>query len=148
MGYGWTCNGDRKDKISFSVNKPLAVTGFTVFGSCDVSADVTVDMKLIHQTSKTAIGTKTLTVSTDGSKTPYPVRFDECVDIQPGVVYTVSAKLHVRSGRMRSWFGVEGQATVSGSGEVTFTFTKSEGSTNGTNTTGGQIPGILYKVLV
>ena len=132
----WTCNGPG-DAISFTVNEPVTLVGVSVYGGREASAHhVTMELwrnsDLIKRTEHNIIS--------DGKETPCPIYLSgNGVDLNPDEVYTV---LTIMRGPI-AYYGQGGTDLVVSMG-VTFTFSRSEKSGNGTSIKSGQIPELLF----
>jgi BTB/POZ domain-containing protein 3/6 len=133
----WTCNGPG-DAISFAVNKPVTLVGVAVYNSREPSLlHVTLELwrnpdVLLKRTEHSIIS--------DGKENPCPVYLGGAgVDLDPDESYTV---LTMMRGPI-AYYGQGGVEIVVAMG-VTFTFSRSEKSGNGTNVKSGQIPELLF----
>lgn len=135
----WRYRG-RCDSIQFSVDRRIFIVGFGLYGSSSGAADYKVKMEL-KRPGKVLAENHTKFFS-DGSSNTFPIYFQHPIQVEADIYYTASA---IIDGTELSFFGQDGlnEVTVHG---VTFHFQCSSDSTNGTGTSGGQIPELLFYV--
>lgn len=138
----WRYRG-RYDGIQFCTDRRIFVAGYGFYGSSTGAAQYKVKMELRKDAEHLAV--KETTLSCDGSSRIYAIMFDEPVQAEADEVYTA---LVIVEGKELSYFGQEGQAEVKCAVDerrfVTFAFSPSAESRNGTGIQGGQIPQILF----
>lgn len=133
----WRYRG-RCDSIQFSVDKRIFIIGFGLYGSSTGAADYNVKIEL-KRLGRVLAENNTKFFS-DGSSNTFHVFFEHPIQIDPECFYTASVIL---DGSELSFFGQEGMTEVC-MGSVTFQFQCSAESTNGTGTSGGQIPELIF----
>lgn len=133
----WRYQG-RCDSIRFSADQRVFVAGLGLYGSSERESEYDVQIKLKRQEEMLA---QSLTkFVSDGSSSVFAVFFEQPVQVEPDVFYTVSAIL---DGTQLSYFGQDGMTEVR-CGKVTFQFQSSSDSTNGTGVEAGQIPELVF----
>jgi len=148
-GSGYPYSSDKKDSLSFKVDKDIFLLGVTLCGSrnCDYSAAIKLKRfnGLEYRGFCSKIGTfSSVCIKSDlVSYYSFNVFFDSPVDIKKGRVrHRLEASI---SGDANSCFGQNGQPVVMCSG-VRFEFFNNSESTNGTKVERGQFPGFLFTV--
>ena len=137
-GKDWGYNGSF-ESIQFSVDKPISVAGFGLYGSCRGAAKYRIYIVLKH--NGVALRQKHRDMHCDGSSKTVHVLFDSPYRIEPNTYYT--AILVVRN-PTHGYCGSSGVPRVT-CGDCNFTFMNN--SNMGNNYTGvewGQIPEILF----
>lgn len=133
----WRYRG-RCDSIKFSVDRRIFLAGLGLYGASERQAEYSVRIKL-KKLEAVLVYMSTKFVS-DGSDSVFTVFFEQPVQLEPDVFYTVSAVL---DGTELSYFGQDGLNEVH-CGKVTFQFQSSSDSTNGTGVEAGQIPELVF----
>ena len=134
---GWNYAG-RLDSIDFSADKSIFVVGFGLYGSLESGVSYRVDIKLTRNGN--TLRRKEQSVVSDGSTNTAHVFFDTPVQIEANKQYTASLFLkNDKTGHC----GIDGKSIVA-CNKVSFTFTCSPESKNGTDIGHGQIPEILF----
>ena len=134
----WTCNGPG-DAISFTVNRPVSLLGVSVFGGREPAKHL-VNLEL-WLNPDTLLKQVEHTLHSDGTESPFPIYIgDDGVDLTPSTSYTI---LVIMKGPI-AYYGQGGDAEPVSVMDVTFTFSRSEKSGNGTNVKSGQIPELLF----
>ncbi|XP_020356856.1 BTB/POZ domain-containing protein 6-B-like isoform X1 [Oncorhynchus nerka] len=133
----WRYRG-RCDSIQFAVDKRIFIAGLGLYGSSGGKAEYSVKIELKRQ--RVTLAQNLTKFVSDGSSSTFSVWFENPVQVEQDVFYTVSAVL---DGNELSYFGQEGMTEVQ-CGKVTFQFQCSSDSTNGTGVQGGQIPELVF----
>ncbi|KAK6304504.1 hypothetical protein J4Q44_G00250900 [Coregonus suidteri] len=133
----WRYRG-RCDSIQFAVDKRIFIAGLGLYGSSGRKAEYSVKIELKRQ--RVTLAQNLTKFVSDGSSSTFSVWFENPVQVEQDVFYTVSAVL---DGNELSYFGQEGMTEVQ-CGKVTFQFQCSSDSTNGTGVQGGQIPELVF----
>ena len=147
-GSGYPYSPDKTDCLYFTVDRDISLLGVTLCGSrnCDYSVALKikrVDGFLLYDVCNTGGSFSSKCIRSNLFRYyGFNVFFDSPVDIKKGVRHHVEAFI---SGSANSCFGQNGQGSVVCSG-VRFDFEHSYYSTNGTNVTRGQFPGLLFVV--
>ncbi|OWF34505.1 BTB/POZ domain-containing protein 6 [Mizuhopecten yessoensis] len=131
---GWNYSGNH-DALRFKVSEPVNITGLVLFGCTEGSSAYNVHIEIVE------LGqiTKTTVVSTSTEKT-FEVLFSKPVKVQPNTNYTLKVCL---SNGSKTYFGEKGISEVM-RGNISFVFSSSLLSGNGTEVSRGQIFGIKY----
>ncbi|XP_021360397.1 BTB/POZ domain-containing protein 6-like [Mizuhopecten yessoensis] len=131
---GWNYLGDH-DALTFKVSEPVDITGLVLFGCTEGSSAYNVHIEVVE------LGqiTKTTVVSTSTEKT-FEVLFSKPVEVQPNKNYTLKVCL---GNGPRTYFGENGISRVM-CGDISFVFSTSSQSGNGTDVSTGQIFGIMF----
>ncbi|KAM9477458.1 BTB/POZ domain-containing protein 6-A [Clarias gariepinus] len=133
----WRYRG-RCDSIRFAADRRVFVAGLGLYGSSVREAEYSVQIELKRQ--EETLAQRLTKFISDGSSSVFVVFFEQVVQVDPDVFYTVSAIL---DGTELSYFGQDGLTEVH-CGEVTFQFQSSSDSTNGTGVEAGQIPELVF----
>ena len=136
---------NRRDCFNFSADKDVALHAISFFGNENQTYPVT--LEVIDNTSKSVLASKTASFPSEllqcekCSYQGFEVYFDQQINIKRNTSYAISALI---SGPPTcQGIGCVGSIQCAG---VTFTFTKNESSTNGTSTTCGQSPELLFSL--
>ncbi|WAR07097.1 BTBD6-like protein [Mya arenaria] len=133
----WKQNGP-PDAISFSCSSPIVLYGIEIYGSA--SGTETYKLKLyLFDDMKEQVRSNDVTVTTDTIRRTYDVTFARPVRIPPRRIFTVMVIIKGSP----CCKGVDGSRVDVVEG-VTFEFSDSNRSSNGTDVTVGQIPGLLF----
>jgi len=142
---------------SFTVNHPISLLGFGVYGSKKASKEYEVSIEL-SQAGK-VLGSIHTTFTTDGVQSTFLIRFEKLIKVFPNVTYTASMKMKVSSDLIfqsletelivlwlvlhfqgpDSLYGTEGLREMS-HGKIIFNFFQNKDLGNGTSVDAGQIP--------
>lgn len=133
----WRYQG-RCDSIRFAADRRIFMTGLGLYGSSEQNGEYDVQIKLKRQ--EEMLAQRLTKFVSDGSSSAFGVFFEQPVQMEPDVFYTVSAVL---DGTELSYFGQDGMTEVH-CGSVTFQFQSSSDSTNGTGVEAGQIPELVF----
>lgn len=133
----WRYQG-RCDSVRFAADRRVFVAGLGLYGSSVREAEYSVQIELKRQ--EETLAQRLTKFISDGSSSVFVVFFEQVVQVDPDVFYTVSAVL---DGTELSYFGQDGLTEVR-CGEVTFQFQSSSDSTNGTGVEAGQIPELVF----
>lgn len=133
----WRYQG-RCDSIRFSADQRVFVAGLGLYGSSKRESEYDVQIKL--KKHEEMLAQRLTKFVSDGSSSVFAVFFEQPVQVEPDVFYTVSAIL---DGTQLSYFGQDGMTEVR-CGKVTFQFQSSSDSTNGTGVEAGQIPELVF----
>ena len=133
----------KSDRICFTVNKDIHLTGVKHFG-CE-GGTYTVRTQLIDTVSGSCVASKSGEYSSEEVTNYYgfTVLFDDAVPVKQDICYEVVSLVNGN----RSWFGYGGKSTVECFG-VTFTFhnTEEEMDNNSTGVQCGQFPVLSFEV--
>lgn len=140
-----SCNGEWKqngppDAISFSVSRTIILYGVQIYGTARGQEMYTVKL-FIYDDLKEEVRKTDATIYTNSSKQKYDVYLSEPVRVPPRRNFT--AVVLMKGGPTRK--GADGEAVRIEEG-VTFDFSASNKSSNGTDVNVGQIPGLLFTV--
>ena len=140
---GWNYNNHRPDYILLSVNKPIELHGVEHFGS--EGGEYTVKIDIVDPMNHTSLVSRAGYYTSEKSDTHayygFEVLFDHPVILEANKEYKVKSLIM----GPQSWYGENGQTLVECRG-VQFTFRHCGGSSNGTNESNGQFPGILFSI--
>lgn len=147
-GGGWGYSSRSVDAVCFSVDQAVSCGGFGIWGGgTGIKFDAELYLRVHRDQEVIAEGACSYSVDSQvgfGSHLTYHrAMFDEPVMLQPGTTYSASV---IISSDNSSDCGSCGGASVTADG-VTFTFTQSSESHNGTDQRSGQIPAILFRHL-
>lgn len=133
----WKQNGP-PDAISFVCSSPIVLYGIEVYGS--VVARETYNVKVsIFDDLKEEVRKNDSRITIDADRKTYDVTLLRPIRIPPSRVFTIMVTMKGRPTHK----GVDGQALQVVDG-VTFEFSDSNRSSNGTDVTVGQIPALLF----
>ena len=135
----WKQNGPA-DAISFTVSRSVILYGIQIYGTARGQEMFTVKV-YIYDDTKEEIRKTDATIYTNTSKQKYDVYLSEPVRIPSKRVFTILVL--IKGGPTRK--GIDGESVKKENG-VTFEFISSNKSSNGTDTTVGQIPGLLFSL--
>ena len=142
---GWGYSTRSIDAITFSVNRDIRFVGFGLYVP-------TVDNKPLVGVAKLILGVDVKASPLEQKEVSFMQNTPEVVDkifkviferpimIKSGQKYTCVSELSTNT----SHYGSGGKISVTGDGDVAFTFFHCSGSSNGTGTGSGQIPEIYY----
>lgn len=133
----WRYQG-RCDSIRFAADLRIFLAGLGLYGSSKRECEYDVQIELKRQ--EELLAQRSMRFVSDGSSAAFAVFFEQPVQVEPDVFYTVSAIL---DGPELSYFGQDGMTEVR-CGKVTFQFQSSSDSTNGTGVEAGQIPELVF----
>ena len=141
----WGYRSNISDRICFTVNKHIHLTGVGHFGS--EGGTYTVRTQLIDTVSGCCVANKSGVYSSKQKRQEittyygFTVLFDDAVPIKQNNCYEVVSLINGDP----SWYGNKGKSTVECFG-VTFTFNDSKDKTdnNGTGVNVGQFPALLF----
>ena len=151
--FGWVPNAPC-ESLQFSVDKPIFVAGFGLYGSHD--KEYSIDLMLKH--NGVVLRQKGCDIAhlNDDSKTKtVPVLFDKPLRIAPNTRYTVTLVMMPTPpenlifvmpsapGGFHYYTGVSGPSLIT-HGDLNFSFTNSDIDGNRTTVEKGQIPEILF----
>ena len=136
--YEYWLNPNGMESIQFSVDKPISVAGFGLYGSCTASSGYPIDITLTH--NGVALRQKHHNICCDGSSKTVHVLFDNPVRIEPNTYYRVSL---VVKNPMHCHYGRAGMPRLT-CGDFNFTFMEYSDIKNWTSVAKGQIPEILF----
>ena len=131
VGYGF-------ESIQFSVDKPISVAGFGLYGSCEGSTEYGIDVTI--KQNGVSLRQKHHDLLCDGSSKTVHVLFDSPLRIEPNTYYTASS---VVQNPINCYYGSNGMPHVT-CNDFNFTFMQSSGAKNRTSIVTGQIPEILF----
>lgn len=139
-GGGWTVKGDNHDVLCFAVDKEITVWGIGALqGPSTQILEITAE---ISQESR-CLCRLTTTYTSTGRHSPVQILFKQPLPVKPGQLYTVDVVLR---GQERL-FSVHDGAEVCKSHGVTFYFSETSRSTNGTRVSSGQIPSLYFRIV-
>ena len=138
-----SCNGEWKqngppDAISFCASRTIVLYGIQIYGAARGKEMYPIKV-YIYDDTKEAVRKNDATIYTDTSKQKYDVYLSEPIRVPAKRVFTIMILL--KGGPSRK--GVDGESTKIEDG-VSFEFSASNKSSNGTDVTVGQIPGLLF----
>ena len=134
----WSFSVGKSNSIQFSADKSISVAGFGLYGAREAT-EYRVDVAL-KENNGFVIGQKRHKMSVDGSNNTTRVLFDNPVQIEANIYYTVSFVVDYDG---EGHYGLSGVARVI-CGNTNFTFKDSDATKNHTSVTKGQIPEILF----
>ena len=138
----WGYSG-KTDGIILTVKKPVKLYGVQHFGS--ESGEYTVTTDIVDLVDNTSFVSRTGNYTSEKSDTHayygFDVLFDRPVILKADKEYKVKSLIKGPN----SWYSEDGQTSVECQG-VQFTFSSTMDSSNGTNKSRGQFPGILFSV--
>ena len=138
----WGYSG-KTDFIILTVKKPVKLYGVQHFGS--ESGEYTVTTDIVDPVDNTSLVSRTGNYTSEKSDTHayygFDVLFDRPVILKADKEYKVKSLIKGPN----SWYSEDGQTSVECQG-VQFTFSSTGDSSNGTNKSRGQFPGILFSV--
>jgi len=141
---GWYFGSNSIDGITFSASKDIRVAGFGLYLPEGEQISGTVKFCEGEDCNAGEILTAEVTLTKDMEEEPdkkiWKFKFDKPVRCRAGQKYTCVVMM--RNGN--TYYGSDGQLTVTGEKDVTFTFSNATGSANGTSTSSGQVPTIYY----
>ncbi|KAL3881237.1 hypothetical protein ACJMK2_027693 [Sinanodonta woodiana] len=126
------------DAICFTVSKPIILHGAEIYGSTEGPESFLVNVKIFDDTKQEAM-TCDVNIYTTPGQQKYDILLPRPMRIPPFRVFTIQIIIKGAT----SWRGVDGMIDVVSNG-VSFQFMNSNRSSNGTDITVGQIPGILF----
>jgi E3 ubiquitin-protein ligase MYCBP2 len=141
QGGGWGYGGGSPDAIAFQTDTEVVIGGFGLYGS--VGNSFKADFAFFQEDNVASpLAQMKFTYSMTGQEgVPYyPFLLDEPVVAEAGVRYVIRVTMQSQNS---SACGSSGQATVTIDG-VTFTFSATQHSNNGTDVGSGQFPAILF----
>lgn len=133
----WRYRG-RCDSIRFVADRRIFMAGLGLYGSSEQECEYDVHIELKRR--EEPLAQRLTRFVSDGSSSAFRVFFEQPVQVDPDIFYTVSAIL---DGSELSYFGQDGMTEVR-CGKVTFQFHSSSDSTNGTGVEAGQIPELVF----
>lgn len=136
----WGYSGS-PDAITFKVNRAIAISGFAAVGGGSSEYRVTIELRKGTSSSDPLIvaATRTFTSSTNAL---VPLMFDSPIEIAAEENYV--AVVRYDSSSSSTYSGNNGRSTVT-VGDITFSFSTSGDSNNGTSTSSGQIHKIFFE---
>ena len=141
-GERWWYSGNT-DCVILTVKKPVKLYGVQHFGS--ESGEYTVTTDIVDPVDNTSLVSRTGNYTSEKSDTHayygFDVLFDRPVILKADKEYKVKSLIKGPN----SWYSEDGQTSVECQG-VQFTFSSTMDSSNGTNKSRGQFPGILFSV--
>ena len=147
----WLVGDGYVDSIDFVPSKDIAIRGISLHRSSSGTIGYTGQIRLKEESSKAVIVSQGFDFTTDDSKTYFDQLFTAPGNVKAGVKYTITLSYDGEYGVKDIWSGSGGQVSVSadcGDHSVTFQFSQAtdfEGErSNGSGTTRGQIPRIIF----
>lgn len=141
---GWYYSSSSIDGITFYTDKDIRVAGFGMYVPENETVSGTVKFCEGEDCNAGELTSGEVTLNKDMEEEPdtkiWKFKFDKPIRCRAGQKYTCVVML--KNGN--TWYGSDGQTTVVGEKDVTFTFQHSNGSMNGTSTGSGQVPTIYY----
>ncbi|XP_071108561.1 BTB/POZ domain-containing protein 6-like [Haliotis cracherodii] len=143
--WSWTCSGGGDDSIRFSVSHDVILVGFMLYGPFTQQAEenrveYSVQARIFDQRDCPMAQSQVDTVMEVSYHDKYNVvMFQERVDIHRNQIYTLVVNIKGRN----TLKGIGGMKRAERGG-VVWTFMDSDKSTRGTNSSKGQIPGLVY----
>jgi hypothetical protein len=132
----WYHNGE-DDCLDFTTNFDCSIVGINVFGSTQYSGHHEVNINILN--GSTHLGSTRTKLKHVPGKQLYPLDLAEPIRILKNIAYTIKLNMKGNS----CFRGKDYKTVVKIDDGSTVTFTDSESSKNGTNSTTGQIPGII-----
>ena len=132
----WDHNGE-DDCLDFTTNFDCSIVGINVFGSTQYSGHHEVNINILN--GSTHLGSTRTKLKHVPGKQLYPLDLAEPIRILKNIAYTIKLNMKGNS----CFRGKDYKTVVKIDDGSTVTFTDSESSKNGTNSTTGQIPGII-----
>ena len=145
-GPDWYCEGTNVDSVKFTVDKPVTILGVGLYGMSEAEecsngfCTYTVDLELLDSHND-MLGTFEGSYQSDVGKHTHELLFENPVPIEAHEPYIIRVLLKGSPTRG----GTEGLRVIECEG-VRFTFEVDEASFNGTTTSDGQIPQVIYKI--
>lgn len=133
----WKQNGP-PDAISFSCSYPIVLYGIEVFGAAKGAETYNITMYL-YDDMKEEVRKNDSRITTEHIRRTYDIIYSRPIRVPPNRVFTVLVELKGSPTNK----GVDGSANHVVDG-VTFEFSSSNRSSNGTDVTVGQIPSLLF----
>ena len=141
---GWYYGSNSTDGITFTVNKDIRVAGFGLYVNENDTLPGTVKFNEGEDCTSGELHSGEVSLTKDMEEEPdtkiWKYKLPKPIRCKAGQKYTCVVMM--RNGN--SWYGSDGQTTVTGEKDVIFTFTDAIGSANGTSTSSGQVPTIYY----
>ncbi|XP_052811518.1 BTB/POZ domain-containing protein 6-B-like [Mya arenaria] len=134
----WKQNGP-PDSISFSVSQPIVLYGIEVYGAASGKETYKLKILVYDDITREEIRKNDSTIFTNNMRDTYDVFLSRPLRIPPKRVFTVVVCLRGQPTHK----GVDGEKTEIVDG-VTFEFSESNRSSNGTGVNVGQIPALLF----
>ncbi|KAH3726161.1 BTB/POZ domain-containing protein 6-B-like [Dreissena polymorpha] len=134
----WKQNGP-PDAISFTVSQPIVLYGVEIYGAASGKETYALQILVYDDITREEIRKNDASLFTNSIKDKYEVYLARPLRIPPRRVFTVVVIMKGTPTHK----GVDGERTLIMDG-VTFEFTDSNRSSNGTDASVGQIPGILF----
>ena len=140
-----SCSGEWKqngppDAISFSVSRTIILYGIQIYGTARGQEMYPVKL-FVYDDTKEEMRKTDATIYTNTSKHKYDVYLSEPIRVPARRTFTVMVL--TKGGPARK--GIDGEAVKVEDG-VSFEFSASNKSSNGTDVTVGQIPGLLFTI--
>jgi hypothetical protein len=132
----WNHHG-KDDCLNFTTSCDCYIYGIIVFGSQQCSGQHDVNINILNDS--TPLGSTSTKLNSVPGKISYPIDLTEPLRILKNITYTI--QLNIKGNTCFS--GTDYQTVVRIDDDACVTFTDSASSTNGTNSTDGQIPGII-----
>lgn len=142
----WTVKKGDVDAIDFVSTSTMQIRGIRMFGSISGSANHSGLIQLIETLSQTVITSETFQYTSKEEQLYYDKLFASQYVAEMGVKYTITIEYY-NTDAEEIWRGTGGQAitsTLCNGNTITFQFSESADSTNGSNEGYGQIPWILF----
>jgi len=134
------------DKIRFSVDRLIYLSGFGLYGSTHTSSEYICTIQLINTETALVVAENTTRFYCDGSKNVFKVIFNEPVQIEPNKQYTACATLKGHD----TFYGINGRKNISyplsKKESINFNFYYESACNNGTSVEDGQIPVIYFSL--
>ncbi|XP_063418614.1 probable E3 ubiquitin-protein ligase MID2 [Mytilus trossulus] len=136
----WVVKGNEPDAVSFLVSKQVLCSGFLTYGSkqmsnsCTIQATIKYGRDILREITTTLHDKKFENEVTE-------ILLPRPVTLSPNEQYTI---VFIFNSQSLCNYGEQGKSTLEHE-DIVFSFKDSDISSNGTNVTQGQIPGILFR---
>ena len=138
---GSSTSPGRVDAIDFQTSGDVLLKGYRLWGVYSGSTTFQVTIRLYQE--GTLIGERTGSYSTRASDRTFKVYFLQGISIRAGLSYTATAKIVTNK---LTYYLENGMSSTSCS-KVTVTFKNSSKNSNGSSTSRGQIPALIFDSL-
>ena len=132
----WNLNG-ADDCLDFTTNFDCYIYGIIVFGSSKYSGQHDVNINILNGSA--VLDSTSTTLNSVEGKQHYPINLAKRLRILTNITYTIQLNMKGNS----CFCGTGYKTVVKIDNDARVTFTNSSSSSNGTNSTRGQIPGII-----
>jgi len=141
----WTVRRGQVDAIDFVPNQSISILGITLLGSTRSSKNHTGKIQVLDQATKKVIEEKEFSFTADGSNSYYDQYFVTPAVVRAGEKYTVTVEYYTSYSIYYANGGMATTTATCNGLDVTFVFSNSADSNNGSRVNRGQIPRIIFK---